>query len=65
MNEQPTEDTSTESRVNLASAATLFVAVVAIAVGLIGIAVRGTTPWIMVFPTLLGVYAILTMRKPR
>jgi len=53
------------SRVNLTSVALLFVAVVAIAVGLIGIAVRGTPPWTLIAPILLGVYSILTLRTPR
>lgn len=49
--------------VDLTSAAALFIAIVAISVSLIGIAVRGTTPFVLILPTLLGCWAILTLRR--
>lgn len=41
----------------------LFVAIVAAALALVGIAVHGTSPWILIAPTLLGCFAILSLRK--
>jgi F0F1-type ATP synthase assembly protein I len=49
--------------VSLSSIATLFVVLVATIVGLIGVANRGTTPWVLVVPLIVGIYAILTIRE--
>jgi hypothetical protein len=49
--------------VNLVSLAVLFVCLVAIAVMLVGIAVRGTTPLVLLAPVALGFVAILDLRR--
>lgn len=49
-------------RVDLISLAMLFVAVVSIAVMLIGIIDRGSAPWLLIVPTALGFWSILHLR---
>ena len=51
------------SRINLVSVAVLFIAIVAIALMLVGIAVRGSSPLFLLFPVALGVFCILDLRK--
>lgn len=50
-------------RVDLISLAMLFVAVVSIAVMLIGIIDRGSAPWLLMVPTALGFWSILHLRE--
>lgn len=50
-------------RIDLVSLAVLFVATVCIAIGLIAVTARGTEMWILIPPTLVGVWAILSLRK--
>lgn len=45
------------------SLAVLFVCLVAIALMLVGIAARGTTPIVLIAPTLLGCVAIAGLRR--
>ena len=52
-----------ETKINLASVAILFVVIVAIIVGLIGVAVASTSPWVLLVPMFVGVYAILNLYK--
>ena len=49
--------------VDLLSLALLFVALVATTLALIGIAVRGTTPLVLILPVALGVWSILSLRR--
>lgn len=49
-------------KLNLASVATLFIVGVALVVGFIGVA-KGQSPWTLVFPTVVGTYAIMTIRR--
>lgn len=53
----------TLENVSLISLAVLFVSIVAIALALIGVAVRGTTPLVAIPPLAVGCWAILTIRK--
>jgi uncharacterized RDD family membrane protein YckC len=48
--------------IDLTSLAVLFTAVVAIALILVGAAQEGTSPMLIVFPTLLGIWAIFNLR---
>jgi F0F1-type ATP synthase assembly protein I len=50
-------------RLDSVSLVMLFIAVVSVAVGLVGIAVRGTAPWILIGPTLLGCWAIVRLNR--
>lgn len=50
-------------QVSLSSAALLFISIVSIALVLIGVAVRGSTPLALVPAVLVGCLAILTLRK--
>ena len=58
-----TKSTGHQGRIDLVSLAILFVAVVAIALILVGVAVRGTSSIFVVFPMLLGFWAILGLRR--
>lgn len=49
--------------IDLVSLVVLFLAVVAIAIGLVGIGLRGTEPWILIPPMLLGCFAILGLHR--
>ena len=49
--------------VDLVSLSILLVALVAVALGLIGVALRGTTPLVVIPPLLLGCWGIATLRK--
>ena len=49
-------------RLNLNYLALVFVMLVAIAVGLIGIANRGTTPWILALPLMVAAWGITHLR---
>lgn len=51
------------NKLDTVSLVMLFIAVVAIAVGLVGIAIRGTAPWILIGPTLLGCWAIVRLNR--
>lgn len=60
----PTQtETQAKTQINLTSVAILFIIAVAIAVGLIGVAKGTTSPWILIAPIVVGVYAILTIRQ--
>jgi hypothetical protein len=48
---------------NLVSLAVLFTCCVAIALVLVGVVRSGTAPVFVVFPTLVSVWAILTLRR--
>lgn len=48
---------------DLLSLAVVFVAVVGVALALVGIAVRGTNPVVLIVPVLVGVLGILGLRK--
>lgn len=50
-------------RIDTVSLAVLFLAIVAIAVVLVGIAERGTSPLVLIAPTLLGCWAIVSLRR--
>lgn len=49
-------------RVNPWSLAVLFVAIVAIALVLVGVAVRGSPAWWVIFPLLLGCWSIFGLK---
>ncbi len=49
--------------VNLVSLAVLFIALIAAALMLIGTAVRGSSPLLLVVPVVLGTFAILDLRE--
>ena len=49
-------------KLDLASVATLFIVGVALVVGFIGVS-KGQPPWALVFPTVVGAYAIMTIRR--
>lgn len=59
----PARDRSFLDRVNLVSLAVLFLCIVAIALMLIGIATRGTTPLVVIPPVAVGFWAILDLRR--
>jgi hypothetical protein len=59
----PRRTTSSEFRIDLVSLGVLFVAIVAIALILVGVVSRGTSPVWVAFPTLLGLWAILSLRR--
>lgn len=50
--------------INLVSLAVLLVGLVAIALMLIGVALRGTSPWLLALPVALACVAILDLRQP-
>jgi len=49
--------------IDLLALATLFLAIAFFALALVGIAVRGTDPWVVLPSLALGVYAILGLKK--
>ncbi len=50
-------------RLDPVSLAVLFVAIVLVGLALVGIGVRGTEPWIVIPPLLLGCFAILGLNR--
>ena len=59
----PRDVGSRRSQIDLFSLALLFLAIAALALGLVGVAVRGSTPLGLAPGLALGVYAILHLRK--
>lgn len=51
------------NNVNLISAAVLFVAIVSAALCLVGIAIRGTTPFVLIPSVVAGILGILNLRR--
>lgn len=47
---------------NLVSLAVFFAMLVAIAVGIVGIIIRDTTPWVLLLPTVVAAWSILTIK---
>jgi hypothetical protein len=58
-----TPDSKRPKEINLVSLATLFIAIVAIALVLVGTATRGTTPLLVLPGMIVGAKAILDLRK--
>jgi len=58
-----TPPTSNSRQIDLASLGILFVAIVAIALTLVGVVNSGTSPVFILFPTLLGLWAIQGLRR--
>lgn len=56
-------DRAPRARIDLFNLGMLFVAIVAIAVGMIGIVLRGSTPFGLLPAVALGVMAIVNLRK--
>ena len=50
-------------RVDLFNLGLLFVFTVTIALILVGVATSGTSPWLIVFPTVMGFFSILSLRR--
>ena len=64
MHDTDTQDTP-KTTVRLTSVALLFIVVVALAVGLIGVNKGETSPWVLTVPIAVGTYATLTIREKR
>jgi hypothetical membrane protein len=58
-----TPRTSDSRGIDLASLGVVFVAIVAIALTLVGVVNSGTSPLFILFPTLLGLWAIQGLRR--
>lgn len=64
MNHHQTHSHPTRNRrFDRLSAIVLFISIVAIALALVGIAERGTSPLVLLAPTLLGCWAIYGLRN--
>lgn len=50
-------------RINLVALAVLFLALVALALCVTGVLIRGTAPWVVLPPTFLGALAIANLRE--
>lgn len=48
---------------NPISIAVLFAMAIAIVVGLIGIVIRDTSPWILILPAIVAFWSIVTIRQ--
>lgn len=49
--------------IDLVSLTVLFVCVVGIALGLVGVGTRGTEMWVLIPPTIVGCFAILNLNR--
>ncbi len=49
--------------INFVSVAVLIVAVIAMVLVLVGVFVRGTTPWVLAFPIALALVCLLDLRR--